>query len=298
MASILYVRGGSITPGDAALVEHLETEGYLVTEHDGSADPSSAFTGIDVVLISNDGANEVGVTTTFAADYRGFAGGLLAVGHGSAQVEPTVWSGLYLATGDLSGSARTVWYVDDSTHPSAGGLSGAQTVLDVNRVMVFASDGGNTFGTGVDKVAHLDGNTDRWVLFAYDAATQLTTGTAAGRRVAATFLTTRFLEWQGPMVTMLNATVAWLAGEASEAQLATPGNFALTASTTARQLDGGWDAVSGADYEWQVQRSDDGLWVAFESGATSTLAFQLTDTDGVGWGKTYRGRVRAVPETI
>ena len=297
MASILYVLDSSATPGDEIVVDHLETEGYLVTEHDGANDPTSALSGVDAVIISTAASTLTGVLDTYVSNYRAFTGGLIAVGSGTSATSPTLWSELYLATGNLSASSRTAWFVDDSTHPTAGNLSGARTVLnDSSRLMVFAADGTNTFGAGVTKVAHLDGNTDRWVLFAYDAASALTTGSAAGRRVAATFLTVRGTEWAAPMFTMFNATVAWLTQEASEAQLATPGNFTFTASAVSRQLDGAWDAVSGADYEYQVQRSDDGVWVAFQSDTTSATSFQLTDTDGVGWGKTYRGRVRAVPE--
>ena len=68
-----------------------------------------------------------------------------------------------------------------------------------------------------------------------------------------------------------------------------PSGFTFTASGL--QLDGAWSAVSGADsYDWEIQRDDAGSWVAFESGNTATLAFQVTS--GVAYGTTYRARVR------
>jgi hypothetical protein len=75
------------------------------------------------------------------------------------------------------------------------------------------------------------------------------------------------------------------------APVATPSGFTHTA--TGLQLDGAWSAVAGADsYDWEVERDNAGTWVAFESGNTATLAFQLDDTDGVAFATTYRGRVR------
>ena len=296
MTSILYVRGTSATAGDSTVISHLQTDGYTVTSFDGTTDPSSDLESHDAVIIAESGAAESEVSGTYASNYRAFTGGLLALTQEG--VEPTVWSALYLATGTLSRSARTGWFVDDSTHPTAGSLSGSTTVLTTTRFMEFAQDGTNTFGAGVTKVAHLDGDTDRWVLFAYDTDGSMTTGTAAGRRVAGSFTTTRVADWTSNMFAMFDAAVEWITAEAAAVQLATPGNFTFTASGVSRQLDGAWDAVSGADYEWQVQRSDDGVWVAFQSDTTSATSFQLTDTDGVGWGKTYRGRVRAVPEVV
>ena len=68
-----------------------------------------------------------------------------------------------------------------------------------------------------------------------------------------------------------------------------PSGFTFTA--TGLQLDGSWSAVTGADsYDWEIQRDDAGTWVAFDSGNTATLAFQVTT--GVAYGTTYRARVR------
>ena len=83
---------------------------------------------------------------------------------------------------------------------------------------------------------------------------------------------------------------------AESGQLAIPSGFTFTAAAGARQLDGSWSAVSGAStYDWEVEEDVSGTWTAFGSGNTATTAFQLTDTDGVKWATSYRGRVRAVP---
>ena len=78
----------------------------------------------------------------------------------------------------------------------------------------------------------------------------------------------------------------------SEVATAVPVPSGFTFTATGLQLDGAWSAVSGADsYDWEIQRDDAGSWVAFESGNTATLAFQVTT--GVAYGTTYRARVRA-----
>ena len=79
-------------------------------------------------------------------------------------------------------------------------------------------------------------------------------------------------------------------------QLSTPTGFTFTAGSAVRTLDGSWNVVSGAaTYDWQVEKDVSGGWTAFQSGNTASTAFQITDVDGVDWGTTYRGRVRAVP---
>lgn len=78
--------------------------------------------------------------------------------------------------------------------------------------------------------------------------------------------------------------------------LATPTNFTFASAAGLRQLDGAWTTVSGAaTYSWEVEEDVAGVWTAFDSGSTADTSFQLTSTDGVEWGTTYRGRVRAVP---
>lgn len=78
--------------------------------------------------------------------------------------------------------------------------------------------------------------------------------------------------------------------------LATPAGFTFTKVSGARTLDGSWTAVSGAaTYDWEVDRDvGGGAWESFATGSTASTSFQLTSTDGVGWGETYRSRVRAV----
>lgn len=80
-------------------------------------------------------------------------------------------------------------------------------------------------------------------------------------------------------------------------QLATPANFAFTAASGTRQLDGSWDAVTDADtYDYLVEyETSPGVWSAFVSASTAGTTFQLTSANGVDWGTKYRSRVRAVP---
>lgn len=88
-------------------------------------------------------------------------------------------------------------------------------------------------------------------------------------------------------------------------QLATPTGVTVTPAAGLRQLTVDWSAVANADdgYNVEVQRLVDagdpdveGDWVALDIFPVSagTLTKQLTDADGIDWGKTYRARVQAL----
>ena len=78
--------------------------------------------------------------------------------------------------------------------------------------------------------------------------------------------------------------------------LATPSSFSFTAGSGVRTLDGSWTAVSGAaTYDYEVDEDVSGVWTSFASANTASTSFQLTDANGVAWGTSYRGRVRAQP---
>jgi hypothetical protein len=97
---------------------------------------------------------------------------------------------------------------------------------------------------------------------------------------------------------VFDAAVAWTALEDPGTQLPTPTGLTFTAVPGVRQLDGAWNAVSGAGgYDWQVEVQDGAVWLPFDDGANpaQTTTFMLTAADGVEWGTTYRARVRATP---
>lgn len=65
------------------VVDHLETEGYLVTEHNRNNDPASVLSGIDVVVIASQAANQNGDIDAYVSVYRTFTGGLFTVDPGA-----------------------------------------------------------------------------------------------------------------------------------------------------------------------------------------------------------------------
>jgi hypothetical protein len=81
--------------------------------------------------------------------------------------------------------------------------------------------------------------------------------------------------------------------EPTGTQLATPSGHVFTAS--GRSLRQEWNAVDGADdYQWEIQRRDGGVWVAFDSGGGDPPV-ERGSSDGVTYDTTYRARVRALP---
>jgi hypothetical protein len=77
-------------------------------------------------------------------------------------------------------------------------------------------------------------------------------------------------------------------------QLPPPTDVVMTA--IGRVLSTTWVGVAGAStYEWEVEEFDGVDWILFQSGATAFTSFTLMESQGVGWGRTYRPRVRAMP---
>ena len=91
------------------------------------------------------------------------------------------------------------------------------------------------------------------------------------------------------------ATAGDSAPSPSESSSATdpPSGFTFVAASGSRQVDGSWDAVSGASgYDWEVEEDVASVWTSVASGNTASTSFQLTSADGVDWSTTYRARVR------
>jgi hypothetical protein len=83
-------------------------------------------------------------------------------------------------------------------------------------------------------------------------------------------------------------------GIAQEEQLDTPTGFVLTASQSARQINGSWNAVAGAaTYEYEVQVFNGSSWSDLTSNIIGSTSFQLDSTNGINWSSQYRARVRA-----
>lgn len=81
--------------------------------------------------------------------------------------------------------------------------------------------------------------------------------------------------------------------------LDTPTNLTFVSQSGERTLVASWDAVTEAyAYEWEleIQSTVDSSWSAFLLGEESTTTVTFTEADGIDWGRTYRIRVRAIPE--
>ena len=307
MGTILYVHSTSgATPQDNTLISRLTTAGHTVVSQAEDVDPTSNLASADGCIIASAAdATDTSSWTEYAATYRAFTGGIATFVRATfTRSEPHEWSALHLSGGDITVSTDTTVSIEAAGHPLAAGKTGQITVFDgVGATVVpYVSTGhGGTFPDGPGEFIAIRGTSSgRWALFGYEPGATLTTGTAAGRRVAS-FLRTQNLDgWTDNGLDLFDATVEWIVdGEAETGTpLDTPTNFTFTAHGSLRQLDGSWSAVSGAEsYDWEVE-VDDGGYTAFGSGSTAGTSFQLDDGDGVDWQTNYRGRVRANPEPL
>ena len=278
----------SLTVGDTTLQSLLETFGHTVTLVADATSPN--VTGVDLVVI---GASQT--SSSAAQDYSGQDVPILCFGR-------RYWPKLGWSTS--TGAAFGSWVQElrpyGTTHPTHAGFDtpGAVDGDSSYDVTVLTQDVGTWRRPDGEPVA-LD---VRWrlhissspVIFTFDAAASLLDSKTALQRQAAWGFSSdadvQYLSAAGESV--VSALVDWTLGET--ATLNIPTGFAFTAGSGSRQLDGSWNAVSGADgYEWEVQRDASGSWEPFTSGSGAGTSFQLTDTDGVDWGETYRARVRA-----
>lgn len=85
---------------------------------------------------------------------------------------------------------------------------------------------------------------------------------------------------------------------APETPLPTPTGFTLVAhpGPSVVQMTASWNAVGGAaNYQVEVQRLQNGVWLAFNTFTTSGTQLVLGVNNGLVQGTTYRARVRAMP---
>lgn len=193
-------------------------------------------------------------------------------------VETQQWRYLAVAEFEVPAGASGVTFHDFATATANAGASSltvnVPNPVTTNSLAWVSSLARESDGTAVSFDSGFAAATsalDFAVSWRHDAQT------VAGNNVTATY--------NSAFVSVLGSGV-WIADGLT---LAVPAGFAFTA--TGLQLDGSWTAVAGADtYDWEIERDDAGTWVAFDSGSTATLAFQVTTA--VAYGKTYRARVR------
>ena len=163
--------GGSPSTSDSTLISRLQSMGYTVTTKEAKLTQSLDATGKDVVIISasasaGDTNTKFRSVTTPVLVWRSELFDDMAM--------TTNASGQFGTTDDL-----TRIKILQSTHPLASGLS---TLINPT---VYSSSEWQTWGlpgSGAIKVASLDTDSTKSVLFAYDKGTQMVSITAPARR--------------------------------------------------------------------------------------------------------------------
>ncbi|MEL6851365.1 MAG: hypothetical protein AAFP92_22780, partial [Bacteroidota bacterium] len=174
--SALLVSGedpGSINGGDAGIQTALQSLGFTVTIKGGPNTPVSAAdaANVDLVFISST------VTST-------------NIGNMFTNVnKPVIVSESYLLDDmGMTGPVPVVDYgvannvsqleITDPNHPIAQSISGTVSVTTANTSLRWGSP-----ANAADKIARINGSTNRYAIFAYDAGDNMVSGTAPAPRI-------------------------------------------------------------------------------------------------------------------
>lgn len=281
MGAVLLLVGNktSLDSDDTSMQSRLSTSlGHTVTVR-GLSDAVSVA-GFDLLVVSR--------STGFGThpDYSGEDIPVVSLSRGSWPMFG--WS---TDAGSASGSGTTTLVPSGVSHPVHAGFTAEVVLLGAGSQWRLPSSPPASLET---RWAYV-GST---VLFTFEPSSALLSSKTATQRQAGWGINSSgdTAGFTSSGWAVFDAAVDWALGGVGSSQLSVPSGFTFVAATSARQLDGAWGPVSGAAiYRWEVEKYVAEAWSTFFTGTTASLAFQLTDTDGVDWATTYRARVRAEP---
>lgn len=181
--AVLYAGGNPLTQaGDLVLINHLESQGFLVTAKDDAATEPVDAEGKDLVIISSTvGSGDINTKFTDVA--------VPVINWEEALFDDLLMTGDSGADPDHHGSSGNLSSIDIlvPTHPLAAGLSGTIAVTSSPQTMSWGISDANP--TNAVVVAQVAGDPTKWAIWAYEKGALLFDGAtpAPERRIGMFF---------------------------------------------------------------------------------------------------------------
>ena len=192
---LLVVGSTTLSTSDTKLKTRLQYIGYSVTVKDDDVVAASDATGQNVVVISET------VPPTVINSKLGSLSIPVVV------LEPALYDDMLMVSSSTNSglqASQTQVSITDSTHPLAAGYIGLNAV--------YTSSDNLTWGlptSSAIKVASINGNTTRSVIFAYTQGSAMAGINAPARRVGLYLSGTGSDKWTSPGSMLFDAAITW-----------------------------------------------------------------------------------------